>query len=102
MKKINKNHEKQSLAILFGFFWGEIGKSMVKRLDMPMLCMYLTRALDMFYALPNTALYHSFIPSIEVLYRYTSALLARLCLSLSVISPLKHQFFKRYILCLIL
>ena len=74
---------------------------MVKRLDMPMLCMYLTRALDMFYALPNTALYHSFIPSIEVLYRYTSALLARLCLSLIGDFTTQTSIFKRYILCLI-
>lgn len=74
---------------------------MGKRLDILCHSMYLTRALDMFYALPNTALYHSFIPSIEVLYRYTSALLARLCLSLNGDFTTQTSIFKRYILCLI-
>ena len=36
----------------------------------------------MFYALPNTALYLSLFLQIEVLFRYTTALLAWLCLLL--------------------
>ena len=48
----------------------------------------------MFYALPNTALYLSLFLQIEVLFRYTTALLAWLCLLLPVIFT-THQFFKK-------
>ncbi|CAA0313807.1 hypothetical protein ALT785_30026 [Alteromonas infernus] len=49
----------------------------------------------MFYALPNTALYLSLFLQIEVLFRYTTALLAWLCLLLFGDFHHNINFFKK-------